>query len=37
MQELIRRGSIRAALAGKTEKSLAVLIKFIQRYLFKLY
>ena len=31
MQELIRRGSIRAALAGKTEKSLGILIKFIQR------
>ena len=31
MQELIRRGTIRAALAGKTEKSLGNLIKFIQR------
>ena len=31
MQELIRRGSIRAALAGRTDKSLGFLIKFIQR------
>ena len=31
MQELIRRDSIRVALAGKTEKSLGILIRFIQR------
>lgn len=31
MQELIRRGNIKAALAGKDEKSLSILIKFIQR------
>lgn len=31
MQELIRRGTIRAALTGKSEKSLGNLIKFIQR------
>jgi U3 small nucleolar RNA-associated protein 15 len=31
MQELIRRGNIQAALAGKDEKSLSVLVKFIQR------
>jgi hypothetical protein len=31
MQELIRRGNIQAALAGKDEKSLGNLIKFIQR------
>ena len=31
MQELIRRGNINAALAGKDEKSLSILIKFIQR------
>jgi hypothetical protein len=31
MQELIRRGSINAALAGKDEKSLSIIIKFIQR------
>lgn len=31
MQELIRRGNIKAALTGKSEKSLGVLIKFIQR------
>ncbi len=31
MQELIRRGTIRAALAGRNEKSLGILIKFIQR------
>ena len=34
MQELIRRGTIKAALAGKSEKSLGILIKFIQRYIF---
>jgi hypothetical protein len=32
MQELIRRGNIQSALAGKDEKSLGNLIKFIQRY-----
>lgn len=31
MQEIIRRGNIKAALAGKDEKSLSILIKFIQR------
>lgn len=35
MQELIRRGTIKAALAGKSEKSLGILIKFIQRYKIK--
>ena len=33
MQELIRRDTIKAALAGRSEKSLAILIKFIQRYI----
>lgn len=32
MQELIRRGNIKAALAGKDENSLKIIIKFIQRY-----
>jgi U3 small nucleolar RNA-associated protein 15 len=31
MQELIRRGNIKAALAGKDENSLKIVIKFIQR------
>lgn len=31
MQELIRRGSIKAALSGRDEKSLSSIIKFIQR------
>lgn len=31
MEELIRRGTIKASLAGKSEKSLGILIKFIQR------
>ncbi len=31
MQELIRRGNIKTALSGKSEKSLGVLVKFIQR------
>lgn len=31
MQELIRRDTIKAALAGKSDKSLGILIKFIQR------
>lgn len=35
MQELIRRETIKAALAGKSEKSLGILIKFIQRYILK--
>ncbi len=33
MQELIRRGVVQSALAGKDEKSLSILIKFIQRFL----
>jgi U3 small nucleolar RNA-associated protein 15 len=32
MQELIRRGNIRSAVAGKDEKSLSILVKFIQRF-----
>ncbi len=31
MQELIRRGNIQAALAGKDEKGLGIVVKFIQR------
>ena len=31
LQELIRRGGIKAALAGRDEKSLAIILKFLQK------
>ena len=32
MQELIRRGGIKAAIAGREGTSLQILLKFIQKY-----
>ena len=32
MQELIRRGAIKAAIAGREGVSLQILLKFIQKY-----
>ena len=31
LQELIRRGGIKAAVAGRDEKSLAIILKFLQK------
>ena len=31
IQELIRRGGLRAALAGRDEKSLSIILKFLQK------